>query len=229
MAATWYDARDMSRARSITTNDWTSPNRRFVLSWSQFKSPAVWLTLMRLVLTPFAVVTLLRGQLDMSFVLFAAAALSDVLDGWVARQLAKITALGAALDPIADKILLGSLLGTFACLGVLPLLPLFVVSAIQLVRWGTGLWFYRQTHHVIHAGIDGKITDWLFLGGIVCLYQRPEWALYLISAGIAAYIVSTSLVLRKAIKVLTSARSMLQPNIRVIVRDIGTSLDEQNS
>ncbi|MEM1343329.1 MAG: CDP-diacylglycerol--glycerol-3-phosphate 3-phosphatidyltransferase [Pseudomonadota bacterium] len=36
-------------------------------------------------------------------VLFIAAALTDYLDGWIARRFDKISALGAMLDPIADK------------------------------------------------------------------------------------------------------------------------------
>lgn len=49
-----------------------------------------------------------------SGVIFVIAALSDFLDGWLARALGSTSALGALLDPIADKVLVGAYLVAFA-------------------------------------------------------------------------------------------------------------------
>lgn len=66
---------------------------------------ATWLTLARIVLiVPFAVL-FFTGPLWLAAVLFAVAALTDWLDGYVARKRGEVSALGAALDPIADKLL----------------------------------------------------------------------------------------------------------------------------
>ena len=48
-----------------------------------------------------------------SGLLFALAALTDALDGWMARALGVESALGALLDPIADKVLTGAYLIAF--------------------------------------------------------------------------------------------------------------------
>ena len=66
---------------------------------------ATWLTLGRIVLiVPFAIL-FFTGPLWLAGVIFAVAALTDWFDGYVARKRNEVSALGAALDPIADKLL----------------------------------------------------------------------------------------------------------------------------
>lgn len=44
-------------------------------------------------------------KLSAAFCVFLAAALSDVLDGWLARRLRQVTAFGRVLDPVVDKVM----------------------------------------------------------------------------------------------------------------------------
>ena len=78
------------------------------------------LTVGRLVLVPFVVWNLARGELDTAFWLFCAAAITDFLDGNLARLLDQRSVLGAWLDPIADKAMLLSTLLMLVWLDVLP-------------------------------------------------------------------------------------------------------------
>ena len=66
------------------------------------------LTFMRLMAVPFFVLAVLSARFDVALVLFAAAAVTDLLDGMTARLLQQRTPLGAYLDPAADKLLLVS-------------------------------------------------------------------------------------------------------------------------
>lgn len=52
--------------------------------------------------------------------LLAAAALSDGLDGWVARRFNMTSAIGSVLDPAADKILMTVLVVSLSHVGSLP-------------------------------------------------------------------------------------------------------------
>ncbi|MDD5364004.1 MAG: CDP-alcohol phosphatidyltransferase family protein [Gallionellaceae bacterium] len=79
------------------------------------------LTAARLALVPFVAWYLAQGDLEWAFWLFAAAALTDLLDGNLARLLNQRTVLGAWLDPIADKAMLLSTLLMLAWLEALPL------------------------------------------------------------------------------------------------------------
>ncbi|TCJ16281.1 CDP-alcohol phosphatidyltransferase family protein [Parasulfuritortus cantonensis] len=87
------------------------------------------LTASRLALVPFVVWYLAQDRLDVAFWLFAAAALTDLLDGNLARLLNQRSVLGAWLDPIADKAML---LSTLMMLVWLEILPLWLGALVAL-------------------------------------------------------------------------------------------------
>ena len=78
------------------------------------------ITLARLASVPATIWLILNHRLDIAFLLFVAAGISDALDGWLARYTNARTAIGALLDPVADKALLVSVYVTLAAMGVLP-------------------------------------------------------------------------------------------------------------
>lgn len=71
-------------------------------------------TLLRIVLVPFIVGSMLTGWWGYALVLFVVASMSDIIDGYLARYLNEQTFLGACLDPIADKLLVVSCFFTLA-------------------------------------------------------------------------------------------------------------------
>ena len=68
------------------------------------------LTLLRLLLTPVFIGSFILGFHHTAALLFGIAALSDLLDGYLARRLHMESTLGAFLDPVADKIIVVSAL-----------------------------------------------------------------------------------------------------------------------
>jgi cardiolipin synthase len=66
------------------------------------------LTMLRMALVPAFVLLLLDRQFHWALVVFVVAALTDALDGYVARHAGQSTRLGAMLDPVADKLLTSS-------------------------------------------------------------------------------------------------------------------------
>ena len=82
------------------------------------------LTLARIFLVPFVVVVLLTKQMhDWAYWgagLFLAAALTDLLDGYLARRRKQVTTLGRMLDPIVDKLLVSSALVSLVQLQIAP-------------------------------------------------------------------------------------------------------------
>ncbi|HVT02943.1 MAG TPA: CDP-diacylglycerol--glycerol-3-phosphate 3-phosphatidyltransferase [Thermoanaerobaculia bacterium] len=71
------------------------------------------LTLLRIFLVPFLVVVLLtkfEGKEYAGLAIFLVAALTDFLDGYIARRFHKVTRIGMLLDPIADKVLISAAL-----------------------------------------------------------------------------------------------------------------------
>jgi cardiolipin synthase len=77
------------------------------------------ITFLRLCAVPVAVWLVLHAQFLAGFWIFAAAGVSDAVDGWLARRRGP-TALGGLMDPVADKALLVCMYVTLAAAGVLP-------------------------------------------------------------------------------------------------------------
>lgn len=119
------------------------------------------LTLLRVFLIPFF---LLFMYLDfpchflLALVIFAAASITDALDGKIARKHNLVTNFGKFLDPLADKVLVISALTVFVemdCvnMGAIPLIIIiareFMVSGLRLLAADGGI--------VVAAGIWGKL------------------------------------------------------------------------
>ena len=79
------------------------------------------ITLARIILVPVVVWAIATGQLRLAFLLFLAAAISDAVDGFLAKRFGMKTELGAYLDPLADKAMLVSIYVALAILGAIPL------------------------------------------------------------------------------------------------------------
>ena len=91
---------------------------------------ANWLTILRIVLIPVFVSLLVYRRPGVALLAFAAAAVTDLLDGYVARRRKMQSRLGAFLDPLADKLLL---ISSFVTLTYLKALP-FWITAVVLSR-----------------------------------------------------------------------------------------------
>jgi cardiolipin synthase (CMP-forming) len=91
---------------------------------------ANWLTVLRILLIPVFITLLVYRQRGPALAVFLAAALTDLLDGYVARHRGSQSRLGAFLDPMADKLLLMSSFVTLTWLKVLP----FWIAAVVISR-----------------------------------------------------------------------------------------------
>ncbi|MCF8610835.1 CDP-diacylglycerol--glycerol-3-phosphate 3-phosphatidyltransferase [Gordonia sp. HY285] len=128
------------------------------------------LTLFRIVLVPVFVVVLFvdDGQSVLwrviAFLVFAVAAITDQIDGRIARSWNLVTDFGKMADPIADKALIGAaLLG----LSILNELPWWVTVVILVREIGvTLLRFWVIRHGIIPASRGGKLKTLLQCFGI---------------------------------------------------------------
>ena len=123
------------------------------------------LTVMRIVLIPFMMFFYLASFIPhgigkiIALVIFIIAAVTDLLDGKIARKYNLVTNLGKFLDPIADKILTASVLFMIMADGTIPapygvivvtiiIAREFMVSALRLIAASQGI--------VLAADIWGK-------------------------------------------------------------------------
>ncbi len=109
----------------------------------------------RLCAVPLAIWLVLRGNFVAAFLLFAAAGVSDALDGWLARRSGG-SVLGAALDPLADKSLMVGMYLTLAAVGQLPswLAILVVFRDVLIVGGVVLLWVTDHGTRIDALGIS---------------------------------------------------------------------------
>jgi cardiolipin synthase (CMP-forming) len=143
-------------------------------------TPSNQITLLRLLFVPVFAILILDRNYRAALLVLTAAAVSDVLDGLVARLLKQESALGVALDPIADKILMTTGYITLSLRGALPWWLTVVVLSRDVVILTTALIIslvagYRPFHPSLlgKASTAAQIAT-LFAG--VCHHARVPYA-----------------------------------------------------
>ena len=153
-------------------------NRRERLRQEILNAPNL-MTLGRMALIPLFLYLLYYENRRNSFLaaaVYAVCAISDWLDGWLARVSNKVTALGKFLDPLADKVIVLSALVMLVRLGrvavwvvVVIVAREFLISGLRTIAASEGL--------VISASQGGKWKTSLQLTGIICLMLHYRYAI----------------------------------------------------
>ncbi|MGQ9685621.1 MAG: CDP-alcohol phosphatidyltransferase family protein [Thiobacillaceae bacterium] len=141
------------------------------------------LTGFRLVLAPVVVWHILAADMQGAFWWFVVAAVTDLLDGNLARWLAQKSVLGAWLDPIADKAMLLSTLLALAWAGALPIwLAVVVVLRDGVVLGGAAAYRVLTGHLEVTPTLPGKVATFaefalvsLILADLALGPGRIEW------------------------------------------------------
>ncbi len=95
------------------------------------------LSMLRILSIPLLIILLSYGQYSGALAVFIGAAVTDGLDGFIARRFKQKTMVGAYLDPIADKLLLTSSFIVFAVMELMPKwLTILVVSRDIIIAMG---------------------------------------------------------------------------------------------
>ncbi len=114
------------------------------------------LTVIRIAMIPLCLVCWAVGWHILAAVLFAAAAITDFLDGYIARKHNIVTTFGKFADPVADKILVLTAMIFLCADGLLPAYAVAIVAARELMVDGLRM-VASQKGVVIAAGWLGKI------------------------------------------------------------------------
>ena len=114
------------------------------------------LTLLRIILIPVCLLLWALGQAVAAAAVFALAAATDFLDGFIARKYHLVTVFGKFADPVADKILVLTALIFLTADGRVPAWAVCVVAARELMVDGLRL-VSAGKGTVIAAGWLGKI------------------------------------------------------------------------
>lgn len=150
------------------------------------------ITLFRIVLVPVFTFLFLHFPMDVNIpaaFVFLLAALTDGLDGYLARSRKEITRFGQLIDPIADKLLITAALLSLVQLGLvstwIALIIIgreFSVSGLRILAAAEGM--------VIPASNWGKIKTTTQIVAVMGYVLGISWALYPMLIALAATVIS---------------------------------------
>lgn len=153
------------------------------------------LTLFRLFLIPVFVLVFfspVNHNLIFSISIFLLAGITDVLDGYIARKYDLITKWGMVLDPLADKLMLLTVLSCLTIGRYIPFWIICLVAAKEIFMIVSGLFLFRKDT-VIPSNKFGKISTLLFyLSIFVFGIDEHIGYLMLVVAVISAFIALTN-------------------------------------
>jgi CDP-diacylglycerol--glycerol-3-phosphate 3-phosphatidyltransferase len=153
----------------LSTKSLRAKRRRTL--WEDAKNLPNLLTFMRVLMIPAVLVLLDRGaprDCYWAAWVYAAAAITDLLDGWLARRQGLVTVIGKFLDPLADKLIVAATLVWLVPMGRIPAVAVVLlisreitITALRSIASSEGI--------VIAAGEGGKAKTALQMIGIICL------------------------------------------------------------
>jgi len=135
---------------------WTLPNR---------------LSIIRILFVPLIIIFISTEEEELIFaacLLFIIAGITDGLDGYIARKMSMKTKLGLYLDPIADKLLVTSVLITLSYYRLVPLWITLILVAREFLINGLRS-FYATEGITIYPSFSGKLKTALQIVGIICI------------------------------------------------------------
>ena len=150
------------------------------------------LTLLRMALVPVLPLVYFLWHPHAGLLVYGLACLTDVLDGWLARRLNQVSTFGKWADPLADKLMVQTVV---TCLAIDGRAWMWVIAGVLFVKEGlmvVGAFVYyygKQLHLVFEAAWIGKLaTSLMFAGIILCFFDNrlAPWHMVVMGAGLAA-------------------------------------------
>ncbi len=135
-------------------------------------------SIIRILITPFFVILLIKKMFFFALLVFALAGISDALDGLLARYFNQHTILGSYLDPLADKLLLTSAFVSLAILKVVPgWLTVIVITRDVLIFLGIAMIAIMGKKIAIQPSLVSKCTTVVQLLTIFLILLDNQFAI----------------------------------------------------
>jgi cardiolipin synthase len=140
------------------------------------------LTILRMALVPLLVVLVLSREFTWALVVFVVAGLTDLLDGLIARLGHQRTTLGAIIDPVADKLLMGASFvvltwGTELLVRIPAWLTVTLLSRDAIIIVSVAAIHFAHGHRLFRPSLLGKAATaaQIVTAGVVLLLNAMSY------------------------------------------------------
>jgi CDP-diacylglycerol--glycerol-3-phosphate 3-phosphatidyltransferase len=148
------------------------------------------LTILRLALVPVFIVLMAQADGGHSWpagIIFVAAALTDQLDGWLARRWHVESAFGKVADPLADRLMIDAAVIMLWLDGRLPLIALGLIVLRDIVLVG-GYRVFAGKGIDLNVSMLGKVATWILYASLCLIIVTDDgtaWPVWLFWIGLA--------------------------------------------
>ena len=163
------------------------------------------LTVLRLIAIPVFVVLLLRTDGQGSYALaalFAAAALTDQVDGYLARRWHVESEFGKFADPLADRLMIDAAVLLLCVDGRLPWLALAIVLGRDALLIG-GFGLVKDRGYDFSVSTLGKASTWVLyaaITGVIASDEGTAWPLWLFWIGVGLAVAAAVFYVARALR-----------------------------
>ncbi|WP_241243685.1 CDP-diacylglycerol--glycerol-3-phosphate 3-phosphatidyltransferase [Caldicellulosiruptor changbaiensis] len=141
------------------------------------------LTILRFFLIPLFVLVFfssVKYNYLIAIGVFLLSGLTDVLDGFIARRYNMVTEFGKLFDPLADKLMILTVLWCLAYKGYVPSIVFYIILFKELFMIVGSVILYGRIKIVVSANIYGKIATVLLYIAIISLLLNMKISLYIL-------------------------------------------------
>lgn len=135
------------------------------------------LTIFRMCLIPLYLVVFFSEwpyHLEISLAILLLAGLTDIADGYIARKYKMVTSFGVMMDPLADKLMMLSVIASFFLTGRISLWATLFFFARDVAMIATGAIYHFRGKKTVPANAFGKLTTvMLYLVTPLVMYRYP--------------------------------------------------------
>lgn len=162
------------------------------------------LTLLRLALIPLFVALVLASDGGHSWaaaIVFAAAGITDQIDGWLARRWHVESEFGKVADPLADRLMIDAAVILLVVAGRLPWAALLILARDIALIGGYKLAVPRG--YDFSVSFLGKLATWVLYAGIglvLATHEGTEWPLWIFWTGFGLAVVAGAVYIVSALR-----------------------------
>ena len=172
------------------------------------------LTMLRMLLIPVYWYFMMKGSLYIALAVFIVASLTDLADGYIARKYSLITDFGKLMDPLADKLMVISVMLSLAIKGIAPWAALAILLAKEGLMVLGGSILYKH-NVVVYAIWIGKLSQAVVVASLISCFFH-QWFLdtlgfplhlWLIWLGVGLTLCALCIYARQAVRLYREAKS----------------------
>ena len=145
--------------------------REFKMVWNVPNT----LTLIRLLLIPVFVLFMAQNRMTAALIVYVSASITDLVDGYIARKYNQITDFGKLMDPLADKLMILSLMIGMLLKGIVPFAAILLVILKDALLIAGGA-FLLKKNKVVYSMMLGKVAQFIIVIALVMCFFHERFA-----------------------------------------------------